>query len=214
MRLILVRHAQSKANRDQVGLGRIDSPLTALGERQTEAVAAALAGEPVRRIISSPLRRAVHTAEAIGRIHRLEVETSERLIEMDVGALDGLGWPEVRARYGDFVDAWIADGTGTMKMPGGESLAAVEERAWPLIGPVLESADDGATVAVTHNFVIRTLVCRALGLNLGQWRQFEVDLASRTVLAVARGSTVLQSLNDACHLSADLVSEAGTAERG
>ena len=49
VRLILVRHAQSEANRDQVGLGRIDSPLTALGERQTEAVAAALAGEPVRR---------------------------------------------------------------------------------------------------------------------------------------------------------------------
>ncbi len=209
-RVILVRHGQCQANVAGVSLGRRDSPLTDLGRRQAAAVARALAAEPVVQVIASPLSRAADTAATIAAEHGHHVQTEEALVEMDIGEMEGLTWAAARERYAAFIERWIGDETAALTMPQGESLRQVQERAWPILAPYLETnaddtnSDHPTTILVSHNFVIRTLVCAALDLDLNRWRQFELDLTGRTVFERRRGGTVLRTLNDASHLGADL----------
>lgn len=215
-RVILIRHGESEANRDGRSLGRADSPLTERGRRQVAALGRALADEPIGRVLSSPLRRAADAAAAVAAPHGLEVETCDGLIEMEVGELEGLPWAEARARFAGFLDRWMSDESATLPMPGGESLADVQRRAWPVIAPFFAAARPGeplgagadprpaTTVVVSHNFVIKTLLCAALHLELACWRRFEADLTGRTVLESRRGLTVLRTLNDVSHLPPDL----------
>ena len=202
--LIVVRHAQSLANREGVSLGRHDSPLTDLGRRQIAALAASFKHDAVQRVLSSPLARAHEAARAIAAVHDLPVELDERLIEIDVGEIEGLPWAELRRRYPDFLQRWLS-GDGVTAMPGGESLVDVWERAWPAVATVLEPGSDAAVVVVTHNYVIRALICRALRLELRHWPVFEANLASRTTLEARPGSVVLRSFNDISHLLPNLV---------
>ena len=95
--MILARHGETASNRDGLGLGLQDVPLTEKGRKQAEALAEALADAKVAAVYSSPLRRAVDTARAIASRHRLEVVVDEGLTEMDVGELDGLSFDEMRA---------------------------------------------------------------------------------------------------------------------
>lgn len=212
-RLILVRHAQSEANRDGVSLGRADSPLTELGLRQAAALGEALAGEPLDRVLASPLQRALDTARAIATHHGLEVETHDDLTEMAIGELEGMPWAELRERHADFLRDWLADDAVSLKMPGGESLADVDRRAWPVIAPIFAQDGDGTVVVVSHNWVIRVLICRALDVDVKRWRQFEVDLTSRSVFDCRESRVVMRSLNDACHLAPDLVAPAPNSQR-
>ena len=211
-RVILIRHGESEANRDGRSLGRADSPLTERGRRQVAALGRALADEPIGRVLSSPLRRAADAAVAVAAPHGLEVEMCDGLVEMEVGQMEGLPWAEARARFAGFLDRWMSDESATLPMPGGESLSDVQRRAWPVIAPFLAApppdepsgAPSAATVVVSHNFVIKALLCAALHLELSCWRRFEADLTGRTVLERRRGLTVLRTLNDVSHLPPDL----------
>ena len=220
-RVILVRHGQCEANLARRSLGRADSPLTDLGRRQAAAVADALRRESIVRVIASPLSRAADTAAAIAGPHGLAVEPHDGLLEMDIGDMEGLDWSDARERFGDFLDRWMGDDTATLAMPGGESLRDVCRRAWPVLAPLLEdlspspsadpnaaipaAATPGVTVLVSHNFVVKTLICAALELDLNHWRRFETDLTGRTTLERRRGQTVVRTLNDFSHLGDDLI---------
>jgi probable phosphoglycerate mutase len=87
-------------------------------------------------------------------------------------------------------------------MPGGETLAEVQARAWGAVERMRAAHPDGTVVAVTHNFVILTLLCRALGLPLSHFRRLRQALAARTVLDVRESGSALLQLNDVSHLIA------------
>ena len=72
----------------------------------------------------------------------------------------------------------------------------VAERSWPALAELLQTEDEpgdeaGTTVLVSHNFVIKVLLCQAIEIELRFWRRFEVDLASRSTLARRRGQVAL-----------------------
>ena len=116
VRLYLVRHGQARA--DDGSYGR-DTPLSALGWRQAEAVAVALADVSLAAIYASPMRRARETAEPLARVTGLDVQLDDRLLEFEFAGWD----PEGEVQAGDW--AWRPEHTG---MPGGETLGAFAER--------------------------------------------------------------------------------------
>jgi broad specificity phosphatase PhoE len=205
VQVILVRHGETASNRERLALGRNDVPLNDLGLRQARRLAAWLEADPVRHrltaLYSSPLTRARQTAEAIGERLGLPVVEAAELTEMDVGEMDGLTGPELRQRHPDFMRAWFSREAGTARMPGGESLAEVQERAWRLIERLREEHEpEAAVVAVSHNFVIRALVCKALAIDLADFRRFEQELASLTRIEFRGPRTLVTALNETCHL--------------
>jgi probable phosphoglycerate mutase len=211
MRLILARHGETAANRDGLGLGLQDVPLTEKGRQQAEALAEALAGVKIDAIYSSPLRRAMDTAQAIASRHGLEVIADERLTEMDVGDLDGLTFDEMRGRYPEFLSRWLGEEAGTLRMPGGsESLQEVQDRAREAVQRIAQRYERGTVVAVTHNFTIHALLCDALNMPICDFRRLRHDLAATSTLDLRGGRAVVIHLNDTCHLEARGLADAQT----
>ena len=206
MRLSLVRHGETAYNRDGLGLGVADPPLTDLGRRQTAAAVERLAAEPIDRILTSPLARAAALAGGLAERTGAPCEVRGELIEMDVGETEGMPFAEMRKRFPGFLEAWRAPDPAAVAMPGGESLAQVAARLEPLVAELRALPDDAAVVAVSHNFVVRLLLCRLLGLEIAAFRAFSLDLASISTLSLRAGQASLRTLNDRCHLSSVAVS--------
>jgi probable phosphoglycerate mutase len=201
MRLILIRHGETEHNRGNITLGRFDAPLNERGRAQARAVAASFVRSP-DAVFASPLARALETAESVGSATRVAPEADDGLIEMDVGDMEHLTSAELRYRYPNFLRAWLSDECADARMPGGETLREVQDRAWGAIERFRVAHSDGTVVAVTHNFVILTLICRVLGLPLTQFRRMRPALGSKSVIDVRDGAGSLVRFNDISHLVA------------
>ena len=91
MRLILVRHGETVWNAEfRVQGGNADTALSEKGQRQVARLAEVMRHEPIDLIVSSPLQRAVITAQTIGQYHTAPIETHPGLKEVNVGEFDGL----------------------------------------------------------------------------------------------------------------------------
>ena len=200
MRLILVRHGETEHNKGNITLGRADVPLNARGIAQARAVASSFTRRP-DAIHASPLCRALDTAAMIGAHTGASVTVDDDLIEMDVGEMEHLTGEELRARYPEFLRVWMSDECADARMPGGETLREVQDRAWRSIERIAAAHPRGTVVAVTHNFVILTLVCRALGLPLSGFRRMRPTVGSKTAIDLVGGTSRLLRFNDTAHLA-------------
>jgi probable phosphoglycerate mutase len=201
MHLILVRHGETEHNRGNITLGRFDAPLNERGRAQARAVAASFV-RPPDAIYASPLARAFETAASIGSATGIVPVADDGLIEMDVGEMEHRTGAELRERYPDFLRAWLSDECADARMPGGETLREVQDRAWDAVERICGAHPDGTVVAVTHNFVILTLICRILGLPIARFRRMRPALGSKSVIDVRDGAGSLVRFNDVSHLLA------------
>ena len=201
MKLILVRHGETDLNRDGRILGLTDAPLNATGRGQASAVAAPLAAELPFKMYASPLARALETAQIVADALGVTPTPLTGLQEADAGELDGLRAADARRLYPDFASRWEHD-AATAQMPGGESLLQVQERAWKAVTQLACELGEATAVAVTHNFVIRAVLCMALDTPLRNFRRFRLDVGSVTRLDLNRTQPTLLSMNDTSHLAA------------
>ena len=200
MRLILVRHGETDSNKAGLALGRKDVELNETGRWQAQRVADALQGQPIDAVYSSPLLRALDTARAVAERHDLPVQVDEGLIEMEIGEMEGLTFQQVRERYPQFLQLWLGGSAAYQSMPGGERLLDVQERAWQALERIRGKETQQTVVVVTHNFVLLTILCRVLGLELADFRRLRYGVAAVSVLQVQDGRMTVLSLNDTCHL--------------
>ena len=141
MKLILVRHGETQWNRENRVVGFADIGLNDEGRKQVKRLALALKEERVDAIYASPLSRAWETAQEVARYHDGEVKADDAFKEMDAGELDGLTYEDMRDRYGELIKQWLSDPAFVI-MPGGESLANVQERAWLAVEKIWEKHPD------------------------------------------------------------------------
>ncbi len=196
LRLLLARHGQTDWNRDQRIVGLTDVPLNDEGHRQAEALARSLEHESMVAIYSSPLSRALHTAQDIAVCHAMEVRVAEHLREMDSGDGEGLRGPEFRQRYGHI----LAMGS-QVRFPNGESLSEVQDRCWSVVEDIRCCHGSGTVVVVSHALVTLCIIYKALKLDLGRWGSMRVDPGSKSILELGPNGPRLSLFNDTCHLS-------------
>ncbi|GAA3396213.1 bifunctional RNase H/acid phosphatase [Streptomyces roseoviridis] len=200
---VLLRHGETALTPEKrfSGSGGSDPELSAAGRRQAEAVAAALAARgTIQEIISSPLTRCRQTAQTVAARLGLDVRIEQGLRETDFGAWEGLTFAEVRERYGDDLDAWLASPKAA-PTGGGESFATVSRRV-AATRDRLTAAHPGRTVLlVTHVTPIKTLVRLALGAPPESLFRMELSAASLSAVAYyADGNASVRLLNDTSHL--------------
>jgi len=190
--LLLVRHGESTANAAGLLLGRTDVELTELGRRQAAAVARDLG--PVRRVISSPLRRALETAQVIAAGAAVSVD--ERWIEVDYGELEGRPLDRVPS------EVWRQWRTDPEYRPqGGEPLAAVRRRVVEAVGELFEVGQGAAcdpagdVVVVSHVSPIKAAVAWALGTALPIDARLHLHTGAVTRIAWGTGAPVLHGFN-------------------
>lgn len=165
MRLIFVRHGESTANLLHEFSNRgWKHPLTETGRQQAEILAARLAVGGVTRIFSSPLMRAVQTAEILSAALGLDYQVNDALREYDVGDYEGSRAPDGWALYNQVDQAWREPSGWDERMPGGESFNDVQARFLPFIaGLVGRYGQSGERVVlVSHGGLYRIMLPLAL----------------------------------------------------
>ena len=191
--IAFVRHGETEPNRSGVLLGRADPSLTATGREQARSVATALgkSSAPIV-VVSSPLRRAVETAEIIAATWEMDVEIDERLIEIDYGDWDERGFGDIPV---ETLRRWRADPSFTP--PGGESLASLQARVNPCATELLEGSADGLMIAVSHVSPIKAAVAWALGAGPEIAWRLRLDIASITRIGHGPdGAPIVRSFNE------------------
>jgi len=186
-------------NKEGLILGHSNLSLNNTGLQQARSVALSLQVERPFAIYSSPLARAMETAQIISQINKIPVVPLEGLMEMNAGSLEGLTSQEARQLYPDVMKKWDED-SGSTNMPNGESLSQVQNRAWVAVQRMLDTDAGGKAAVVTHNFVILTVVCKVLGLPLSSFRRFRIGLGSLTTLEIDNNGATIISLNESRHL--------------
>ncbi len=191
--ILLIRHGQTASNRDGLLVGRIDPPLTELGESQAQRLGARLQGSNAAFILSSPLSRARQTADAIAASTGLTVEIEDRLVEMNYGEWDGTPIADVP------IEAWRQwRSDPEFKPPGGESLREVSQRVGSLMGELLLS--DDLAIVVSHVSPIKAALAWALGApDQMVWRMF-IDVASISSIGMRQGAPCMLGFNETAHL--------------
>ena len=161
--------------------GQRDLPLCAEGEQQIHTITAALQHICIADVVSSPLMRALQSAEILGRPFSLEVARDPRLTDLRVGRWEGMSYSDVEET--DEFRQFIANPENT-PMPGGETLSDVTARATAAVEQVVQDNPSGDPLAiVTHPGVVRILLAHYLGLPLRNHQRIYVSHGSASVVA-------------------------------
>jgi broad specificity phosphatase PhoE len=199
-RIILVRHGQTEWNRIERFRGRADIPLNETGLAQADATGQRVAAEwmPVA-VYSSPLSRAVRTAEAIAKHFDLPVQVHPGLADIDYGEWQGLTPEEARQRWPEQVDNWYIR-PELACIPGGDTLADLRNRAMQTVREVVTRHAGETVVLVGHTVINRIILLGVLGLGNERFWRIKQDTCAINVFEAEKDDFVLVSLNDTCHL--------------
>lgn len=200
---ILLRHGQTALSVERRFAGRGDVPLTETGLQQAAAAAARLKERgAIDLVVSSPLSRARHTAEAVAEATGAGLLIDDELAETDFGVWEGLTFAEVMKRWPEEMSAWM--GSADVAPPGGESLASAARRALASLDRLLAEHQFQKMVVVSHVTPIKTIICRALLAPPAALFRIHLDVASLSEADwFADGPALLRSMNDTAHLRAE-----------
>jgi probable phosphoglycerate mutase len=171
--LSILRHGQSAGNvaRDlaeskssdviEIDFRDVDVRLSDLGHRQAHAVGEWLAQQPKEKqptiILSSPYKRALQTAEEVGKSIGVEIVFDERLREREFGILDRLTSRGIKAKYPQEAELRARLGKFYYRPPGGESWTDVLLRLRSVLDSLARDYADQRVLLVCHSVVILCL---------------------------------------------------------
>lgn len=159
--LILIRHGQTEWSLSGQHAGRTDVPLTDAGKAAAKSLAPRLSRRHLVAVFSSPLSRALRTAELAGLTG---VRPDQDLVEWDYGGYEGLTAAQIQETRPGW-DLW-QDGVipGDAAHPG-EQLQQVAVRADAVLDRIRPLLGDGDVAVVAHGHLARVLAVRWLGLD-------------------------------------------------
>lgn len=170
----IARHAETTWNAVGRYQGRLETPLSSLGQAQAQALARALK-DRVGRIISSPLMRCVQTAVPLSVVTGVPIETDRLLLEIAQGQWEGRYRSEIARSQPELYRRWRKH-PESIAFKGGESLADVLAR-WKAFVAAFETA--GAdTLILTHDVVLRIALLERTGRGLEHYRDLRAPNAA------------------------------------
>ncbi|MFJ9904233.1 histidine phosphatase family protein [Streptomyces sp. NPDC101152] len=197
--LLLARHGQTVWHTENRYAGISDVPLTETGYAQAEALGRWIAAHPVDAVVTSPLSRAVATAEPACRALGIIPDREHDLRECDFGVVEGRTLAEFAAENPEAVEAFRADPVAH-PFPGAEDPKAAAERGAAALRRVAAAHEGERVLVVAHNTLLRLVLCRLLSIPLGDYRRVFPRLrnAAVTELRLTLDHVGLISLNVPC----------------
>ena len=199
-KVILIRHGQTSWNQSRrIQGGNNDTVLDEEGERQCRCLAQRLKKENIEAVYSSPLSRAMGTAQWIAGGHNLDVIEEPAFREMNCGTLEGAEIRDIGSRLQKLVNGGNEDEL-LFKGRGGESCDQLQSRDWTAILEKVEKHQDGTIVVVSHYFVLASILCAAVGIPATQLGRFRMGAASVCIVSFDSYGPFLSLFNDRCHV--------------
>ena len=177
--IIFLRHGQAKNNTERILAGRTEGvPLTAVGEQQAQHTAELLEHMNISAIYSSPIQRAKHTAEIVGKHNSLDVTIDDRLIELDMGKFTGMAYDEI---FNDHGNVFMKFYQGNLEIAhnGVETFDEVKKRVLGIVNHVVEKHPDENVVLVTHMDPIKAMLSTVV--DLSPTNLFELIIANASL---------------------------------
>jgi alpha-ribazole phosphatase len=201
VKLFLIRHGQTDSNVEGRYQGSLDTSLTEKGIEQAAAVKKYLSKVKFSNIYSSPLKRAVKSAEIIAENTGLEIKVMKDLREMNFGKWEGMKFEEINAKYRKDYQDWLADPYNNSPT-GGESFGSVIRRASKTVKDVVAKNPDGSSVAIiTHGGVILALIVKWLQIPSQSWRSLIQRQGAINIVVIDRDFPYISSINYTGHIS-------------
>lgn len=177
--IIFLRHGQAKNNTERILAGRTEGiPLTETGVKQAEHTADFLQHMNISAIYSSPIQRAKHTAEIVGKHNSLDVTIDDRLIELDMGKFTGMPYDEIFNNHGN-VFMKFYNGELEIAHNGVETFSDVKKRVLGIVDHVIENHPDENVVLVTHMDPIKAMLSTIV--DLSATNLFELIIANASL---------------------------------
>lgn len=197
--LLLIRHGEVEGINPPIFRGRTELALTPRGVRQAELTRDHLRQHwDVDAIYCSPLGRCVRTAGMIAQPFALQPTTLAGLTDIDYGTWSGRSVTEVQAQSPAAYGLWKS-APHTVHMPQGESLQEVAVRSTDALAAILATHPQGTVAVVTHDSVIRVLLCHVAGLSLASYWLFEPSPCGVSLIQAGDHFTV-RMVNGTQHL--------------
>ena len=196
--IILIRHGDTDWNVEEIFRGRADVELNETGIKQAQLLAKYLEDVPIEAIYSSPLKRALKTAEITAISHNANVIPSQELIDFDYGKWQGLSQDAVKDKYKTLYEKWLKK-PHLVKMPKGESLDDVRKRAVSLVDQVT-ARHEGTVALVSHRVIHKVIISALLGLDNSHFWNIKLDTCGITTFIYSEKRFVLEKHNDTSFL--------------
>lgn len=194
LELILVRHGETESNKAGTYLGWTDIGLNENGINQVRLLRDKLANAKIQRILTSPLKRAVQTAEIINESCKAEIRYIEELKEINFGLWDNMTFQEIQNKFPKEHKKWL-ENSDNYHFPEGESAAELYERVSKVIEQLTAKEKDVTILLVTHQGVIRNIISYLLVNTREDSWHFKVDNCGITKIEITDGYAVLTKLN-------------------
>jgi len=196
--IILARHGETEWNVQEIFRGRLNVELNETGLEQAELLAEYLSGVKIEAVYSSPLKRALKTAEAIASHHKLDAKITPGLTDFDFGRWQGLPHQEVKEKYKELYMEWL-NSPDKVTMPEGESLNDVRKRAIGVVDEVIAKYES-TVVLLSHRVVNKVLICALLGLDNSHFWNIRQDTCGITTFTYENERFILAKHNDTSFL--------------
>ena len=185
--LYVIRHGETEWSANGRHTSVTDLPLTERGEQQARTLASQLDPAHFGLVLSSPRRRARHTAELAGFVGEQQPEIDDDLAEWSYGDYEG----RTSAEIAEDVPGWTI---WSHPVPGGESADEVAARLDRVVARVRESGVERA-VCFAHGHSLRALAMRWLGFDLSLGVHFPLDTSTVSVLGEEKGQPAMERWN-------------------
>lgn len=195
--LFLIRHGATRLNLEtpyRLQGSEVDEPLVELGIRQSIGAQQLLQPVSLRAVYSSPMQRAIQTAEIVAQPHALPVLAMPNLREGSVGRWENRTWPDIKASEPEAYQQFIHH-PDTIGYAGGENFNQVLARVKPVFLQLLKQHTGESFAVVGHQIVNRVIVADIMGLPMKHARTMKFANAGVTLISVENDQPVLISLN-------------------
>ncbi len=195
MQLLLVRHAENDWVGDRLAGWTPGVHLNDKGHQQAKALGERLTHLPIATIYSSPLERAVETAQAIATHHDLKVQILEGVGETRYGEWTGASLKELaKTELWPVVQVYPSGA----RFPGGESLRETQARAVAALDALRDAhpVETDVVVVVSHADIIKAAVAHYIGLHLDLFQRLVISPASLNVIQFSKFGPRLVCLNN------------------
>ncbi|MEN6409859.1 MAG: histidine phosphatase family protein [Anaerolineaceae bacterium] len=191
--LLLIRHGENDFVGKRLAGHLPDVHLNEKGRHQADALIPILGSQPIRAIYSSPLERAVETAEPLANHLGLTIQICDNLAEINFGDWQGCPIDQLRKSK-----EWetVQNHPEEMRFPGGESFSEAQMRLVTAVDGIAASHDKKEMVACfSHSDSIKLLVAHYLGMPLKHFQRLTVDTASISAVYLGVSHPYLLQLN-------------------
>ncbi|PHY09647.1 MAG: fructose-2,6-bisphosphatase [Nitrosarchaeum sp.] len=193
--IIFLRHGQAKNNVERILTGRTTGiPLTEKGIEQAQQTAKFLEQMNISVIYSSPIQRAKHTAEIVGKHNSIDVTIDDRLIELDMGKFTGLPYDDLFTSHGN-VFMKFYNGELEIAHNGVETFSEVKKRVLGMVDHVIQNHHDENVVLVTHMDPIKAMLSTVVDLSPTNLFELIIANASLNIFREHKGKFSISGLN-------------------